>query len=184
MPNIAIIRRQNESGCLLEVLEYHDEEYTVTAREVIMTADELDKKTASEELVCIGPPRQEPTEQVLRQVATAVRRYIDVRYDGDTAGTCIEASELIKSVATRLGIPGMSVIEGWCRWDDDCYGSDRPYDPHTWAECRLPDSPVPYYVDVTADQFNYGMAPENEFPEVIVTRDRPSAMRYEEPDED
>ena len=83
---------------------------------------------------------------------------------------------MVARLASDLGIQAKTV-EGWCQFDDEHYGSDRPWDPHTWIE--IPD--LNLYIDITADQFNYGMAKENEYGPVIVQQGLPHGMRYDEP---
>lgn len=115
--------------------------------------------------------------EAVREIAKDIRREMESIHGEDLAVNCIEASEkIVEALSERLGIEAITV-EGWCRYDDECYGSDRPWDPHTWVEV----SGLGLYVDVTADQFNYGMAFENEFSEVIVQKGLPYGMQYEEP---
>ena len=110
-------------------------------------------------------------------IAYKTRSEMQALYGDDLAGHCIEASGRIAArLSSDLRIAAKTV-EGWCQFDDGMYGSDRPWDPHTWVE--LPDYGL--YVDVTADQFNYGMSRENEFLPVIVQKGLPHGMRYEEP---
>ena len=110
-------------------------------------------------------------------IATSVREEMVSIYGEDLAGYCIEASEKIeKKLKDQIGLD-VKTVEGWCRFDDECYGSDRPWDPHTWVD--VPS--LNLYIDVTADQFNYGMATENEFPAIIVQEGLPHGMQYDEP---
>lgn len=113
----------------------------------------------------------------IKSLAQNVRRDMTSTYGSDLAGYCIEASErIVHALSEQLGITARTV-EGWCRFDDECYGSDRPWDPHTWAE--IPS--LKLYVDITADQFNCGMDLENEFSDVIVQEGLPHGMQYTEP---
>lgn len=115
----------------------------------------------------------------LQYIAAEVReKMVGLYGDGtDLCGHCIEASEKIaERIREELGIEAITV-EGWCRFDDDAYGSDRPWDPHTWVE--VPS--LGLYVDVTADQFNFGMERKNKFPGVIVQKGLPYGMIYDEP---
>lgn len=93
------------------------------------------------------------------------------------AGHCIEASDRIVELLAEIDVKAKAV-EGWCIYDDEYYGSDRPYDEHTWVE--LEDG---YYIDVTADQFNPGMWEGNELEEIVIGR-KPTCMVYDEPDLD
>ena len=111
------------------------------------------------------------------KAASAARAAMEKCYGEDLAGKCIESSEkVVEYLSSQLGLDAVTV-EGWCQFDDECYGSDRPWDPHTWAE--IPS--LNLYIDITADQFNYGMARENEFPPVLVCSGLPHGMRYDEP---
>lgn len=116
--------------------------------------------------------------KIIESTASAVREYCEINYgtDTDLCGHCIEASELIKAILNMFGIDS-KVVEGWCRWDYDWYGSDRPYDPHTWVE--VGDKINMIYIDVTADQFNPGM--ENEYPNILIHEGLPRGMFYIEP---
>lgn len=117
------------------------------------------------------------TLQKIYSIASEVRQAICKKYNGYVAGHCIEASDLIvQAITDQLGIP-CNTVEGWCRYDDESYGSDRPWDEHTWVE--IPSMGL--YVDVTADQFNYGMREKNEFPEIIIQKGLPYGMQYDEP---
>ena len=112
------------------------------------------------------------------QVANAVRKLMEKVYGTgtDLCGQCIEATELIAATLKYFGLHNVRVVEGWCEYDDEYYGSDRPYDPHTWYE----DDYV--YIDVTADQFNPGMYRENEYPPIIIRKGLPHGMTYDEPE--
>ena len=106
-----------------------------------------------------------------------VRAEMVASYGEDLQGMCIEASDrIVERIRDGLGVEAVAV-EGWCRFDNEYYGSDRPWDPHTWVE--VPS--LNLYIDVTADQFNYGMYKENDFPAVIVHKGLPHGMFYEEP---
>ena len=87
-------------------------------------------------------------------------------------GTCIKASDKIIKLLSEQNIQSHSV-EGWCMYEDEHYGSDRQYDEHTWVE--LEDKT---YIDVTADQFSYGMF--THIPEIIIGK-KPDYMVYNEP---
>lgn len=121
-------------------------------------------------------PELDALEEI-RAVAEKIREEMISLYGDDLAGECIEASEkIVQALSDTLGIKAKTV-EGWCRYDDEYYGSDRPWDPHTWVEIES----LQIYIDVTADQFNYGMTCENEFQPVIVRKGLPHGMQYEEP---
>jgi len=91
-------------------------------------------------------------------------------------GTCIEASEMISKELTKHGIKN-KIVEGWCQYDDEHYGSDRPYDEHTWVEIVNQGKII--VLDVTLDQFQAGM--EEDIPPIYVG-DLPDFLVYDEPD--
>lgn len=91
-------------------------------------------------------------------------------------GTCIEASELISKELNKHGIKN-TIVEGWCLYDDENYGSDRPYDEHTWVEIVSQGKTI--VLDVTLDQFKYGM--DEPIPPVYIG-EKPEFLVYEEPD--
>lgn len=113
----------------------------------------------------------------IKSVAYTIREEMVGLYGPFLGGKCIEASDkIVAALSEHLSI-NAKTVEGWCRFDDEYYGSDRPWDPHTWVE--VPS--LGLYIDVTADQFNYGMYSENEFPGVIVQKGLPHGMQYNEP---
>lgn len=120
----------------------------------------------------------------------ALRKYLEteVGTGTDLCGWCVEASELLMTLLGLAGIENARTVEGWCRFDDDWYGSDRPYDPHTWVSVPAASlglqSPGNYYLDATADQFNPGMFAENEYPPYVIVPDLPHGMCLDEPKED
>lgn len=115
----------------------------------------------------------------VENILKTVRKYMVDNYGDGTnlAGKCIMASELIVKLLHLIGFNEAKAVEGWCHYDYEDYGSDRPYDEHTWVE--LGD----YYLDVTADQFNLGMEKENEFEGIIFNHGLPHGMCYEEPND-
>lgn len=115
--------------------------------------------------------------KALLKIAQETRADMVSLYGEALQGKCIEASEkIVERVCSELGVEAI-IVEGWCQFDDEHYGSDRPWDPHTWVE--VPS--LNLYIDVTADQFNYGMYGENDFPPVIVREGLPHGMRYVQP---
>lgn len=110
-------------------------------------------------------------------LARSVRDEMVERYGPDLQGKCIEASErLVKRLSESLNLEAITVA-GWCRFDDEHYGSDRPWDPHTWVEIPT----LNLYVDITADQFNWGMFTENDYSPVTICQGLPHGMQYNEP---
>lgn len=119
----------------------------------------------------------------IKQVAETVREHFVRQYGSgtDLCGYCIEASETLQAILMFMGIHSKTV-EGWCEFDDEYYGSDRPYDPHTWLEVPSNNkNGKPLYVDITADQFNPGMYRETKYPGVILNIGLPHGMCYNEP---
>lgn len=91
-------------------------------------------------------------------------------------GTCIEASELISKELNKQGIKN-TIVEGWCVYDDENYGSDRPYDEHTWVEIESQGKVI--VLDVTLDQFKYGI--DEPIPPIYIG-EKPDFLVYDEPD--
>lgn len=85
------------------------------------------------------------------------------------AGHCIEASDLLVQILHLLGYVDARTAEGWVKYDDDRY-AESGYDAHTWVELGNT------YIDVTADQFNYGMFPENKFKGIIICEKYPHGV--------
>lgn len=113
----------------------------------------------------------------IESIVHGVRNEMTAQYGDNLSGHCIEASEkIVELLSGQLGLDAVTV-EGWCRYDDESYGSDHPWDPHTWVE--VPS--LGLYIDATADQFNYGMDAESQFPDVIIQKGLPYGMQYEEP---
>lgn len=116
----------------------------------------------------------------VESVAKIVRKVFEDRIGTgtDLCGHCIRASELLLGIYVSLGYMGRTV-EGWCEFDDEYYGSDRPYDEHTWLELFANNKKL--YIDITADQFNPGMYKENEYPAITISMGLPHGMSYSEP---
>lgn len=116
--------------------------------------------------------------------AKAVREFMVKSYGvgTDLAGHCIEASDYIVKIMRTIGYKNWKQVEGYCLYDNEDYGSDHPYDEHTWVQSS--DNKI--YVDVTADQFNAGMFEENDFKDIIISNIKnglPHGMRYDKPKE-
>lgn len=120
----------------------------------------------------------------------ALREYLEaeVGTGTDLCGWCVEASELLVTLLGLAGIENARTVEGWCRFDNDWYGSDRPYDPHTWVSVPAASLGLQEtgncYLDATADQFNPGMYPENEYPPYVIRLGLPHGICLDEPTED
>lgn len=124
-----------------------------------------------------GPAIPETLFSDIQRLAHAIRTELEDRYGYDLSGFCIDASEILVSrLKCELSVDA-NIVEGWCQFDDETYGSDRPWDPHTWVE-------IPAYglcIDITADQFNYGMSVENQYPKILVQKGLAHGIRYDEP---
>lgn len=118
---------------------------------------------------------------IILDIASIVRIMMVKQYGAGTnlAGHCIEASEFI---ATAINIvfkdKVAQTVEGWCLYDDEDYGSDRPYSEHTWVSTRLKGFE---YLDVTADQFNVAMDSSNEFKNIVYGHKLPHGIMLEQP---
>ena len=85
----------------------------------------------------------EPFVPAIYEIAQKVRNAMEEKHGEDTLyGSCIEASELLVAEFERMGLHARTV-EGWCAWDEESYGSSRPYDEHTWCEVSLPGGRYP-----------------------------------------
>lgn len=118
-------------------------------------------------------------EEKLKLVATYVRLKVEEENkdtNPDLYGECMDASDEIVSMLSDIGIEA-EFIEGWVSYDMGGCCSDRSYDEHCWVEVK--DGDDVWYVDVTATQFNRLMC--TEFEPIIVTKERPKAMSYDEP---
>lgn len=117
---------------------------------------------------------------LLYPIALEVRKEMENLYgtDTDLCGHCIEGSEKLAARINKETDFYAVTKEGYCSYDDGSFCSDVPYDPHTWVE--IPKDNI--YLDVTADQFNYGMYLENEFSPVMICYGLPHGMSYEEPE--
>lgn len=135
------------------------------------------------QLNLFSEPEVESTPSKVMETCSIVRTWLVDHYgEGvNLAGHCIEASDLIVKILTLLDYTTVETVEGWCRYDDTHY-CEYPYDAHTWVE--LTDGgELPWYIDVTAEQFNYGMDPEFKFPPIIVRRGLPHGMSYVLPED-
>ena len=117
---------------------------------------------------------------IIESVAKNVRLEMEAKYGKGVklAGRCIEASEILQKRLLQRGI-NSNTVEGWCIYEDKHYGSNRPYDAHTWVEIESCDNRI--YVDVTADQFQPGMF---HLINEIIIGEKPEFMVYDEPDID
>ena len=122
----------------------------------------------------------ETDEEMVKDILKAAREYIVGNFGTGTnlCGHCIEASVLIKNLLKIAKLGNAEIIEGWIEYDCKDYGSSRPWDAHTWVKWKN------YILDITADQFNVGMYPENELLEIIMQDTLPHGYRLDEPEWD
>jgi hypothetical protein len=163
---------------MCSIVEFsYNSNYTVSVKE----REELLSRLQNKNFIIINKYKTNSANQDLGKIemtAKAVRDYIELSYGvrTDIAGRCIEASELIVEILKCLGFKTTKTVEGWCLFDNQDYGSDRPYDEHTWVEIK------DIYIDVTADQFNVAMYADTEFKPIIIQKGLPHGMRYYEPE--
>lgn len=108
-----------------------------------------------------------------REDLLLIRKDLETKYSTPLFGKCIESSELVLNYLSSKKIKAV-VIEGWCLYDDEHYGSDRPYDEHTWVE--IPSLGI--IVDLTLDQFQAGI---NDTIETVFIGPLPYFLKYKEP---
>ena len=176
------------TGFIVDVFSYNDSNYQCGVSRMVVNKQEMYNMINNNMIVpinsTIGHNRlmiikfSDPLELV-KKVLTTVRKYMEISYGTgtDLAGHCIEASEYIVKILSHFGFKDARTVEGYCLWEDEYYGSDRPYDEHTWVELKGGT----YYADVTADQFNPGMSKSNEYSPIILRKGLPFGMVYEEP---
>ena len=178
---IGVIRSKDE-GIYSVVLFEQNGAWDFSKKYAKIPKDNILKSMASKKLyiVNIAPNNYKISIDILiaKKVAETVRKAFTehIGTGTDLAGYCILASTLICEILKELGIKDVKTVEGWCSYDDEYYGSDRPYDEHTWVELGE------WYIDVTADQFNPGMELDNEYTGIIVTKGLPHGMSYDEPE--
>ena len=114
---------------------------------------------------------------LITAVAMEVRADLEARYELPLYGYCMEATDLIVAALQAKGFQATS-CEGWCAYEDEDYGTSRPWEAHTWCEVLLPGSSEPLIVDVTVDQFEGGFY--EELPKILVGP-LPSYFTYDEP---
>lgn len=116
--------------------------------------------------------------EIIKSVAQSVRDQMVLLHPVGLNGACIEASDLIAEALIQQGMTA-TVVEGWCLYEKEDYGSDRDFDEHTWVEVTSGDEVV--FVDVTLDQFQGGMYQRIE---PIVIGDMPEFLVMEKPESD
>lgn len=118
-------------------------------------------------------------KDIIEKVAIAMRNLLEKRYGTgtDLCGRCIEASSYLETILRTFGVTDIKQVEGWCLFEDEDYGSDRPYDEHTWLELGNGK----YYLDITADQFNPAFFGKEHFKSIEFRCGVPKEMMHTEP---
>ena len=110
---------------------------------------------------------------IIKKIALYERNITLKKYSGELYGKCIETSDRIVKRLSTVGIKAYT-FECWCVFDDENYGSDRP-----WGEHTLVITDKGLVVDVTADQFNCAM--EDKYKELEIGTKLPNKMTFYEP---
>lgn len=181
---LTALNKREEHTCDITTFSWNRTDYTVTTLTTKIGIQEFKRLIQNNKIVAInfdyGLKKLEfnSIQDTINHVVKSVREFMVHSYGVgvELAGHCIEASEIIVKVLSYFSI-GAKTLEGWCIYDIEDYGSDCPYDAHTWVE--LTDSDT--YIDVTADQFNFGMFEENNFDGIIIKQGLPHGMVYDEP---
>lgn len=114
------------------------------------------------------------------QVCNVVRRWMEDHYGKGVslAGHCIEASELLVDLLHILDY-NVETLPVYVTYDEDNYGQTG-YDEHMLVKLIALD--ISFYIDVTADQFNYGMFPEHHYaPITMSVNNLPYGMSVDTP---
>lgn len=181
---------KGEIAYALNIFEYKPREYKYYINKYVTDKNGLNRLVAGKDIylfnakihsdnkVYLIDAKKDGLKKFIEYTLKKCRVYIEYISDGDVAGYCIEASELIVAIFKFYGFNDCKTVEGWCQYDDDAGCSDRDYDEHTWVEILSGK----YYIDITADQFNYHMYKQNEYAPIIFQMDLPHGMCYEEPE--
>lgn len=175
-------------GCNISVFVYKDSKYECEIHNYCKRPLELIKSIINGELYPINfivksnnvitVIKYSDAKIGVEKIANSMRNFMEKNYgvETDLAGHCIEASEYLAKILGCFNIRNTKVVEGYCLWENEDYGSDRPYDEHTWLEI---DSR--YYLDITADQFNVGFFDYGHFKPVEFRARRPDEMHISRP---
>lgn len=113
--------------------------------------------------------------EIITSVAEDARAKFVPKVEEQAApGICIDASDYIVERLSEKGIEAKA-IEGWMTYEDEEYGTDRPYDEHTWVEVGE------LMIDVTIDQFQGGCY--TKLPAIYIG-DKHEFLTYSEPELD
>lgn len=118
-----------------------------------------------------------------RHTVQTLRTYMVENYghEQELTGKCIEAAELLVKMLRANGVFDARSVSGFCRFE-----KTGEYAHHTWTEIYSPafeTEPTHFwYADVTAEQFNDMMRPENQYPQTILQPGLPANMYYEKED--
>ena len=185
-------KSKGETLYYIGIIEYIPKEYRYTMKNKVVNKNQLLEAITSKKLqvinihitsdnkVYVVDLKSDGLEKFIKHILKECRAFFEatVGTGTDLCGSCIEASELIVALIKYHGYHNCKTVEGWCSYDDDSSCSDRPYDDHTWVEIENGQ----YYIDITADQFNYAMYEENEYPAILFRKGLPHGMCYEEPE--
>lgn len=118
-------------------------------------------------------------KHIIKETAIKMRKFLEVHYGTgtDLCGHCIEASEYLEKILRLYGLKDIKQVEGYCLWENEDYGSDRPYGEHTWLELGNGK----YYLDITADQFNQAFFGKEHFKPIEFRCGVPKEMMHTEP---
>ena len=189
--NVAVVLKDKPRGYRVVMVRWIDKDNRAYREQYKCTRDQIVQAVRNNKIKILNATIQKDNRIYIRKyenkinyiknIAIQLRRIFEATYGTgtDLCGYCIQASEMLAEIFTSMGLECYTV-EGWCEFDDEYYGSDRPYDPHTWLEIRT-NRRKPIYVDITADQFNPGIYAENEFSGVIINEGLPHGMSYSEP---
>ena len=119
-----------------------------------------------------------------KHTVQTLRTYMNQTYGPgeNLSGHCIEAAELLVRMLRANGVSDARSVDGFCRLDD---GSG--FANHSWTEIYGPEFETKqskfWYADITAEQFNDAMNPENQFQEIMLQPSLPATLCYEKPAE-
>lgn len=175
-------------GCNVYALQYDKNNYKCTKKEYYIQTSDFIKQIRSGAIHPINFTlksngviviiKYDNVRDAIQKIAKSMRIFLERQYGTGTnlCGHCIEASEYLEVLLRHYGISAVKQVEGYCLWEDECYGSDRPYDDHTWVEIGNQ-----YYLDITADQFNNGFFDKNHFKPIEFRSRTPKEMMKTEP---
>ena len=117
------------------------------------------------------------TSDFITKTAYKVRGYMVDSYGTEDSliGHSDEAADIIIKILSLHGIQSRK-INGWCKWDKTNWRNKIECDKRSWVELTNGT-----FIDVTADQFNYGMNDDRQYKSVIVQNSLPYGIIIENP---